>query len=248
MKSVLVQFPLFVLKTFGHLVAICTLLSTGLLCGIIDSIGRVLSASVAKVTLANIEQDSVVLHDCRVATEQSKLVYEDGSNTMDTDGPPQIVDTKASLSEVEAKGAELIAKTKVLVLAEFGAKRPDLLSDDFQFTFPVVGPLGRDEFVEAFSSFKLRDAFPESRGNYFGFCQDPLEPNRIWFISRGTFPHTGTLNMGVKYKPTGKTINVTPQTLSMSFDEQGKCYKLTGYADCVCPHVTHLPPAMPGTA
>ena len=33
MKSVLVQFPLFVLKTFGHLVAICTLLSTGLLCG-----------------------------------------------------------------------------------------------------------------------------------------------------------------------------------------------------------------------
>ena len=115
-----------------------------------------------------------------------------------------------------------------IVQQQFGAKQPDLLSEDFQFIFPVVGPLTKKEFTEAFSSFKVEDAFTGSY-NYFGFNVDPMEPNRVWFFSRGVVTHSGVLYFGaMKMKPTGKTVVVPPQVLSMSFNTEGLCYKLTG--------------------
>lgn len=41
-----------------------------------------------------------------------------------------------------------------------------------------AGPLTKPEFVEAFARFKVREAFPTAVANYYGFCVDPLEPNR----------------------------------------------------------------------
>jgi len=102
------------------------------------------------------------------------------------------------------------------------------LSEDFQFIFPVVGPLTKGEFVEAFSSFKIEDAFTGSY-NYFGFNVDPLEPNRVWFFSRGVVTHSGVLMFGaMKMKPSGTQVVTPPQVLSMSFNTEGQCYKLTG--------------------
>ena len=46
---------------------------------------------------------------------------------------------------------------------------PEVLSEDFQFIFPIVGPLTKEEFTTVFSSFKVADAFPSSKNNYFGF-------------------------------------------------------------------------------
>lgn len=60
----------------------------------------------------------------------------------------------------------------------FGSKKPDVLAEDFQFIFPVVGPLNKTEFVTIFGGFKINDAFPNAANNYFGFTVDPLEPNR----------------------------------------------------------------------
>ena len=115
-----------------------------------------------------------------------------------------------------------------IVRHQFGAENPDLLSEDFQFIFPVVGPLPKSEFIEAFSSFKVEEAFTGSY-NYFGFNVDPMEPNRVWFFSRGLLSHTGILMFGaMKMKPTGKKVITPPQVLSMSFNEDGQCYKLTG--------------------
>ena len=52
-----------------------------------------------------------------------------------------------------------------------------LLADDFQFVAPIIGPLTRTEFVRAFGSFKVRDAFPDLKDNSV-FSVDPMEPNR----------------------------------------------------------------------
>ena len=52
-----------------------------------------------------------------------------------------------------------------------------LLADDFQFVAPIIGPLTRPEFVRAFGSFKVRDAFPDLKDNSV-FSVDPMEPNR----------------------------------------------------------------------
>jgi hypothetical protein len=93
----------------------------------------------------------------------------------------------------------------------------------------VVGPLTKKQFVEAFSKFKVREAFPLSSANFYNFQIDPLEPNRIWFFSRGAYEHLGTLNFGPsKFPATNKRICLPPQCFSMSFNAEGKCYKLTG--------------------
>ena len=75
---------------------------------------------------------------------------------------------------------ELIAKAKTLLSEEvaFGSKKPDVLAEDFQFIFPIVGPLNKTEFCTIFGGFKINDAFPNAENNYFGFTVDPLEPNR----------------------------------------------------------------------
>jgi len=136
--------------------------------------------------------------------------------------------TMLNNSEFNIKPEELIDKCKTIVRHQFGAENPDLLSEDFQFIFPVVGPLPKSEFIEAFSSFKVEEAFTGSY-NYFGFNVDPMEPNRVWFFSRGLLNHSGTLMFGaMKLKPTGKKVITPPQVLSMSFNEDGQCYKLTG--------------------
>lgn len=43
-------------------------------------------------------------------------------------------------------------------------------AEDFQFIFPVVGPLTKPEFIKAFSKFEVRKAFPSAVGNFFNFC------------------------------------------------------------------------------
>lgn len=127
----------------------------------------------------------------------------------------------------------LLAKAKAVLNAEFGTKAgsdASILADDFQFVAPIVGPLGKAEFINAFGSFKLQDALPDLRDNSW-FQVDPLEPNRVWFFSRATGTHTGTLNFGAGLPATGKAVRMPPQAQSMLFNEQGQCYTLTvGYA------------------
>lgn len=127
----------------------------------------------------------------------------------------------------------LVALAKAVLASEFGtasgADPSQLLADDFQFVAPIVGPLGRDEFLNAFGSFKVKDAFPDLQDNSW-FQVDPLEPNRVWFFSRATGTHTGTLNFARPIAPTGKQVCSPPQAQSMLFNEDGKVYTLTvGY-------------------
>lgn len=127
---------------------------------------------------------------------------------------------------------ELIEKAKEVLRSEFGTKAgcdDSCLAEDFQFVAPIIGPLSKTEFVRVFASFKVKDAIPDIKDNSW-FQVDPLEPNRVWFFTRATGTHTGTLALGPGIAATGKSIMMPPQAQSMLFDEQGKCYTLTvGY-------------------
>jgi len=123
---------------------------------------------------------------------------------------------------------DLIKKARSVVRTNFGCTSPELLDDEFLFVFPVVGPLSKAEFIQAFSDFKIDDAFSGSY-NYFGFSVDPTEPNRVWFFTRGDLTHTGVLMFGPqKMKPSHKRVLVTPQVLSLTFNRSGLATKLTG--------------------
>jgi len=224
-------------STAGHLVCVTILVSTSLFVSTIDWLARSVVSVVSYLTGADIAQDSVTPHRERVQTfqQQPELVqYRQGTGADGGKGPDQVIDEQATLAKTSRRfpqfnEKQLIAKCHALISSEFGGHAPNLLADDFQFVFPVVGPLGKAEFLEAFSSFKVRDAFPTSRSNFYNFNVDPLEPNRVWCLSRGHFKHTGTLNFGPSQFPaTGKEIYLPPQCFSMSFDQEGKCYKLTG--------------------
>ena len=103
-----------------------------------------------------------------------------------------------------------------------------MTAEDFQFVAPVVGPLTRDAFSEAFGSFKLGDAFPDGEPNYYNFHQDPFEPNRIFFVSRFEGTNTGTI-AGL-LPATNKRVQSPPQMQSCTFNAKGEVTKYTiGY-------------------
>jgi len=210
------------IRLIGHVLSVILLVIGSLSIKIVDTIIRFLVNMIKSVTGAKIEKDSMKFH---VQREEVRPEYEN-KEIGDID-----VKTTLSKSSYPFSPEDLIKKVKILVSpeAEFGSKNPDLLADDFQFVFPVVGPLKKMEFCTIFGSFKINEAFSESNRNYFGFTVDPMEPNRVWFFSRAEMKHTGTLKFGAKhYPPTGKEVVCTPQVLSMSFDREGRCYKFTG--------------------
>lgn len=128
---------------------------------------------------------------------------------------------------------QLMQKARDVLRAEFGTKTSQdasLLAEDFQFVAPIVGPLNKAEFLKAFGSFRLQDAIPDYKDNCW-LQVDPLEPNRVWFISRAAGTHTETLNFGTAFPATGKAVMMPPQAQSMLFNEKGQCYTVTvGYA------------------
>mmetsp|Transcript_52668 Transcript_52668/g.113814 ORF Transcript_52668/g.113814 Transcript_52668/m.113814 type:complete len:291 (-) Transcript_52668:38-910(-) len=144
------------------------------------------------------------------------------------------LDVEATLkhSTFPIKPTELLRKAKEVLASEFGTAEGcdrSCLAEDFQFVAPIVGPLSKSEFLRAFGSFKIKEAIPDLKDNSW-FQVDPLEPNRVWFFSRATGTHTGTLNFGAPIAATGKSIQMPPQAQSMLFNEQGQCYTLTvGY-------------------
>merc|ERR1711957_331729 len=99
------------------------------------------------------------------------------------------------------------------------------LADDFEFVAAVVGPIGKDEYINALSNFKLEDSFDINQ-NAFGFLVDPMQTNRVWWFSRSEATHKGAF-MGAE--PTGKKLTLPPQTFHMDFNEDGKIKELGFY-------------------
>mmetsp|Transcript_20684 Transcript_20684/g.33523 ORF Transcript_20684/g.33523 Transcript_20684/m.33523 type:complete len:254 (+) Transcript_20684:237-998(+) len=142
----------------------------------------------------------------------------------------QMVDEAAMLaaSTFPISPEALIAKTKGILATNNAANDPSRLAADFHFVAPVVGPLPKEKFLEAFASFKLEDAFPDAKFNYHSFRVDPFEPNRVWYDSRFVGTHTGLL--AGRIKATNILVKSPPQACSMLFNEAGECTQLTvGY-------------------
>ena len=121
----------------------------------------------------------------------------------------------------------MIQLAKGVLASELGTKDPDLLSDSFTFCGPLVGPLDKTSFIDAFSSFNIREALPDLEENYSNFRVDPYDPYRIWYDVQGSGTRTGMLGgkegNGAKYQG-------PPEASSMTFDDDGFCTRLTAGA------------------
>lgn len=137
-------------------------------------------------------------------------------------------ETMIANSSFPIKSDKLIELTREFLATNNGCDKPELLSEDFTFAGPVVGPISKQEFISAFSSFSITEAFPDMKANFYNFHVDPFEHNRVWFSSRATGTHTGVF--AGKMQPTGKKFISPPQMSSCKFNEKGECTHLTaGY-------------------
>lgn len=173
----------------------------------------------------NTARRKVAWHEQRYS---NKPVYLDNSSDY---GQLDVEATMAG-STFPIEPTKLISLARDLLASEFGTKESSLasgLAEDFQFVAPIVGPLSKAEFLRAFGSFKLKEAFPDMKDNSW-FQVDPLEPNRVWFFSRATGTHTNTMHFARPIPATGRQFLSPPQAQSMLFDDSGKCYTMTvGY-------------------
>ena len=145
---------------------------------------------------------------------------------------PMFIDEEALLA---SKPFALPPSTLINLAKRFLASRggfgadPALLSPDFQFIAPVVGPLGKDEFVKAIGSVDIAKGFPDFQGEFYAFSVDPFEGNRVWYTARGKGTNTGPLPPFAPVATMRKLVN-PPQACSLTFDETGMVVKYTiGY-------------------
>lgn len=121
----------------------------------------------------------------------------------------------------------MIQLTKGVLASELGTKDPELLSEDFTFCGPIVGPLKKKAFLEAFSNFKIREALPDLEENYSNFRVDPYDPYRVWYDVKATGTRTGPL---AGQEGNGAKYIGPPEVGSMTFDDNGICTRLTAGA------------------
>jgi hypothetical protein len=128
--------------------------------------------------------------------------------------------------------AVMTSLAKRLVETSLGAEEPSLLASEFQFSGPVVGPLVKEEFVGALKNFNLKSFLPDLKTTSYCFEVDSFDPERVWVISKGSGTMTAPLVFGGKevLPATGKAYVGAPEAVSVSFNEQGLCYRATaGY-------------------
>ncbi|VEU44774.1 unnamed protein product [Pseudo-nitzschia multistriata] len=124
---------------------------------------------------------------------------------------------------------DLVSKAKHALVKDSGVLDPSLWAEDFEFCAPYVGPLSREKFLEAANGFKIYDAFPDFDNRYFNIHPDPIEPGRVWFMTRLTATNDGAGLFGKK-EPSNKNVVLPPQMYSFLFNEEGLIRELTvGY-------------------
>lgn len=74
---------------------------------------------------------------------------------------------------------ELIAKAKNVIDKQFGIDDESVLAEEFVFQFPIIGPLGKQEFINTTKGFQLKTIFPDQNLGVYDFRVDPFEPNRF---------------------------------------------------------------------
>lgn len=113
-----------------------------------------------------------------------------------------------------------------------GVHKCGKLSKDFSFSAPFVGPLSADAFAKTMETLKLDDVFPDMSPRIYHIRVDPLQPNRVWFTTRPIGTNTGylTAKLPIPVAPTGKVVELPPQTSSLTFNEKGEVEDFTmGY-------------------
>lgn len=154
-------------------------------------------------------------------TEEERVAYSnlflDVESTRDTNTAP----------DFPFPPSELLEMCRYANLRLLGFDDFSVLSDDFIFRGPVVGPLTRAELRDTFTTFDLKIAFSGSPRMLHNLWVDPHQPSRVFWAYVTDAVHRGQLG---HIAPTGKHVRTPPQVASFNFNNEGKVNHLTaGY-------------------
>ena len=127
----------------------------------------------------------------RIVTKVGTTIIDEESTTNDDDvHEKKVLSLPMFINEAEELGkrpeSALDPDTMIVIAKIFLASNgglggdPALLSPSFTFEGPVVGPLGKSEFVDAIGSVDFKAAFPDFTSEFYGFHVDPFEGDRVW--------------------------------------------------------------------
>lgn len=117
---------------------------------------------------------------------------------------------------------DLIVRAKQVLDPSVGIGTGDsgaCLADDFQFCAAVVGPIGKEQFLNALGTFKLEDSF-DIHQNMFGFTVSPVQPNRVFWFSYSNATMIADF-AGSKVQDVTEPLVFPPQCFHMDFDANG---------------------------
>ncbi|KAL3910801.1 MAG: hypothetical protein SGILL_007549 [Bacillariaceae sp.] len=117
---------------------------------------------------------------------------------------------------------DLIKRAKDILKPEIGIGTKDggdCLAEDFQFCAAVVGPIGREAYLNALGTFSLEDSFDINQ-NMFGFTVSPVQPNRVYWFSNANA--TQTAEFAGQKTLVEEQLVFPPQVFHMDFSSEGK--------------------------
>ena len=121
---------------------------------------------------------------------------------------------------------------KDLILRGCGVDDPSMLAEDFQYCTPYADPLSKDDYVAAMRAIDLKGAFPGGSVNarHFRVQWDSKvrgQSYKVWCRTQFKGMHKGTLFFGRAIPATGKTVVGAPEIMSLTFNDRGKCERIT---------------------
>ena len=128
----------------------------------------------------------------------------------------------------------MFSLAKRIVDTYFGVDEPSLLTTDFQFSGPLVGPLTKDQHLRQSNVAGVKAALPDLELDAYNFEIDAFDPQRVWLILKSSGTQTKALiqdDRVVKEAPDAPAgYESAPEAVSVSINEKGLCYRVTtGY-------------------
>lgn len=106
----------------------------------------------------------------------------------------------------------MIQLAKGALSSNLGSDDPSLLSDkEFTFMTPTVGPIRKKEFLAKYAAAEFSNI---DDPQFSAFRVDPYDPVRVW----------------VDLQPTAPGFEGPPQSMSLAFDDDGYCTRITSWA------------------
>eukprot|EP00529_Nitzschia_sp_RCC80_P030511 CAMPEP_0113485098 /NCGR_PEP_ID=MMETSP0014_2-20120614/24308_1 /TAXON_ID=2857 /ORGANISM="Nitzschia sp." /LENGTH=291 /DNA_ID=CAMNT_0000378733 /DNA_START=144 /DNA_END=1019 /DNA_ORIENTATION=+ /assembly_acc=CAM_ASM_000159 len=182
-----------------------------------------------------IQKSNSSMRRLATAVEETAASFSEpsSSSSSTTSSSPQL----PPIETAPAADHPLIQAAHKFAYSQSGFYSPydeSMFSDEFVFRGPYIGPLNKQDYFSTMDTFGIYKAFPDISPNCFGYSIDPQNPNRVWFMVRNTGTFTGEPGLGfggdAYFPPNGATLQGSPETFSIIFDEDQKVKHLTvGY-------------------